>query len=120
MEYRDVPLETLHTHPWCTCRCYLTCIPWGRHASDSRALLAAAITTDVAAKYGTMVSTRVIKGLTYFPGGLLMTNASTMVRTTLGPFITTASGAGVLVDLRHMVSHNRQPPNDIRINTRTL
>lgn len=118
MDYRNDSLQSLHVH--------LTGLAVGDLPAflggampESAAVLASAITTEVANNQGVVVSSRVITQLNSFQGGVCLANATTMVNTTLRHFVV-ASGAGVLVDVRHLVSHNREPPNDIGMNTLTL
>ena len=118
MDYRDASLSTLHAYLGSLAVAALPTFLGGVMPATPPDL-AAAITTEVANNQGNVVSSRVITGLNSFQAALCCANATTMVNVTLGPSIA-GSGTGTLVDLRHMVSHNRQPPNDIGMNTLTL
>lgn len=80
--------------------------------------LALAITTAVANGRGVVVSPRLISGLSAGDAANVCTDVTVMVRITLAADILT-SGGGNFVDLRHMVSRNRMPLNDIVLTTIT-
>ena len=80
--------------------------------------LALAITTAVANGRGVVVSPRLISGLSAGDAANVCTDVTVMVRITLAADIL-AAGGGNFVDLRHMVSRNRMPPNDIVLTTIT-
>lgn len=80
--------------------------------------MALAITTAVAKGRGVVVSPRLISGLSAGDAANVCTDMTVMVRITLEADILATAG-GNFVDLRHMVSSSRMPPNDIVLTTIT-
>ena len=85
---------------------------------DTSDALALAVTTAVANGRGVVVSPRLISGLSAGDAANVCTDVTVMVRITLAADIL-AAGVGNFVDLRHMVSRNHMPPNDIVLTTIT-
>jgi len=117
MDYHEASLRSLRSHLATLEHEILPAFLGGVVPPDVQAL-AKVITSAVAANNGTMVSSRVITRLNSFQAGLCMANATT-VRSVLDDALT-AAGVGTLVDLCHLVSPNRRPPNDSKMNTMTL
>ena len=117
MDYRHDALLALRNHYAAGAGAALPAFLLGVVPVTSDAL-ALAITTAVANGRGVVVSPRLISGLSAGDAANVCTDVTVMVRITLAADIL-ASGGGNFVDLRHMVSRNRMPPNDIVLTTIT-
>ena len=60
---------------------------------------------------------RIVSGLTAGDAYLIGTNIGVFYTATLRPLVAAAAGVPNLLEVRHLVSQNRQPPNDIRMTT---